>query len=313
MQPFSRETIVDRRQPALRWSAVFGGAAVAAGSWLLLQLIFTGGALVAIDPEDADSVRTFGIGSTAGTLLAALVAMFLGGLVAGRLAGHYDRKVAGFHGILVWALTSILGVALLANAVSSLAMQHDTMAMSSVPPPGARAVLDQALRPVNERLETQDRPKVSVDRMIDASHHAVLPNGGFDREVFVQRLDDKTELTRAEADSVLRQFGDRADEVLAAGDALGQHRQEAMEVANETGKGLLAAGVALLLCLGATIAGALIAARSLTTRRRPNRPATEPGHTTAPYPPVTPSGTYQAATPPAPYPPGVTPPPADTD
>ena len=33
VQPISREAILERRQPYLRWSAIFGGAAVALGLW----------------------------------------------------------------------------------------------------------------------------------------------------------------------------------------------------------------------------------------------------------------------------------------
>ena len=55
MQPtISRETIlIDRRQPTLRWSAVFAGVACSAGFWMLLQLLGMGIGLAAIDVDNA--------------------------------------------------------------------------------------------------------------------------------------------------------------------------------------------------------------------------------------------------------------------
>src|SRR5262245_45568318 len=109
MQPFSRETILDRRSPGVRWSAVFAGAVAAVGIWMLLELLGLGIALLVLDAEDIDGVRSFAIGTTLWSMLAPLIALFIGGYLAGRLASHYDRLVAGLHGGLVWAVTSALG------------------------------------------------------------------------------------------------------------------------------------------------------------------------------------------------------------
>src|SRR6476646_6234568 len=127
MQPFSRETITDRRQPYVRWTAVIAGALSALGTWLLLQLLFTGGALSAIDPDKVDRVHGYAIGTSIGSVLAPLIAMFVGGLVAGRLAAYYDRRISGFHGALVWTIASVLGLAFLGSAVSSV-IDRDALA-----------------------------------------------------------------------------------------------------------------------------------------------------------------------------------------
>src|ERR1041384_3980556 len=60
MQPtITRETIlIDRRQPMLRWSAVFAGAACSIGFWMLLQLIGVGVGLAAVDVNNAGSLRS---------------------------------------------------------------------------------------------------------------------------------------------------------------------------------------------------------------------------------------------------------------
>jgi hypothetical protein len=279
MQTFSRETIVDRRQPAVRWSAVFSGAAVAAGTWLVLQLLFTGGALAGLDPDDLEAARLFGIGTTAGTLLAALVALFLGGLVAGRLAGHFDRKVAGMHGLLVWAITAVAGIVLIASSVNNLADGYHAGASVAPPPPGSARVLETTLEGVNERLVAEGRPPVSRSQFLDAARYATRPDGTTSAASFVARLDLKTDLSRADAEAVVRQLGDRANATLALGNAIAEHRAAAIAAASATGTAMVAAGISLFLCLVASLCGALLATRRLP---RPARPTTEPGYVTSP-------------------------------
>ncbi|MDQ3369740.1 MAG: hypothetical protein M3680_30325 [Myxococcota bacterium] len=264
MQPFARETVSDRRQPYIRWTAVFAGATVAAGLWMLLQLLLTGGALSAIDPDEVENVRAFGIGTTLGSVLAPLIAMFVGGLLAGRLAAHYDKKVAGLHGALVWAITSLLGIVLLANAMSSIASHANTDVRASsamASEPGARDFVEQQLGVVNQRLESQGAPQISLNEMVDAAHDAGKAGGTIDRATFVAKLDDKTKLSRPEAEAAVGHFGDRSSDVIAASHQLAVQREHALEAADRTGKAMLTAGVGLLICLGLAIFGAIIGAR----------------------------------------------------
>jgi MFS family permease len=120
MQPFSRETIVDRRQGAVRWSAVLAGSAIALATWMLLQLAGSGIALSALDAAEWDRVHAIGIGSSAWSVIAAVISLFVGGLLAGRLDGHHDKKVAALHGLLVWAITGIIGVLTVSSSISMM-------------------------------------------------------------------------------------------------------------------------------------------------------------------------------------------------
>ncbi len=120
MQPYTRETILDRRQPAVRWSAIFAGTAVGVGVWLLLQIFGMGAGLAAVDADHAGSLRDVGIGTSVWSLVAPLIAIFAGGWIAARLAATRDEKVGGLHGVIVWALTSVLGVMLAVSLVSAI-------------------------------------------------------------------------------------------------------------------------------------------------------------------------------------------------
>ncbi len=121
MRPITRETIVDRRQPMMRWSAVFAGAAVAVSLWVLLQMLGIGVGLIAIDVDDQGTMRDVGIGTTLWTLAVPFIAMFVGGVVAGRLAGTIQRRIGALHGLVVWALTSLVGVVATVGMVTMLA------------------------------------------------------------------------------------------------------------------------------------------------------------------------------------------------
>jgi hypothetical protein len=291
MQPFSRETIIDRRQPGVRWSAVFAGAVAAVSTWMLLELLGLGLALLVLDGDDVAGIRSFAIGTTVWSMLAPLFALFVGGYLAGRLSAHYDRLVAGLHGALVWALTTVFGVVAIAGAVSML----DPTGRPTTAPPAvysSRADLERTLEPVNARLEARKKPTLSVDDLVVASRAAILPSGAFDRVAFANKLDIETKLTRAEAEDVVRDLGDRAQDVAADAYRLGEHRRHVIDIAKRAGNGLFGAGIALLLGLGVAIGGALLVNRRLVRRR----PDTETGldesaampHSTAPYPIQTP-------------------------
>ena len=302
MQPFSRETITDRRQPYIRWTAVVAGALVALGAWMLLQLLLTGAALSAIDPDEIDHMRGYGIGASIGSVLAPILAMLAGGLVAGRLAEHYDHKVSAFHGVLVWTISSIIGIALIASTVGSLASATDIAAHARVaaPPPGASEMIDATVDDLNIRQKAASAPKIDKAQLIDAARYAMQGRDVYDRNAFVVRLDDKTSLSRPEAEAVATNLGDRANDVMLAGNDLAIHRERALAAAEDAGKGMFGAGIALLLCLIAAAGGALLGAKLRMRGRRGDGdtvvtaqdPRTTSPHSspysTAPYPTVTP-------------------------
>ena len=307
MKPtFSREAVVDRRQPYIRWSAVIAGSLLALGLWNLFNLLFIGGALTAIDPDELDNANAMAIGTGIGSVLAPLIAMFIGGLVAGRIASHYDKKVAAGHGALVWAITSVVGLLMMASiaghfAGKGAAMAHANMA-ASAPAPGTSDFIDDQVRLINQHLKSQSAPQIDNEDFLDAARYAAGDGRRVNKVAFVSRLDANTDLSRPEAEAVLAHLGENAPDVLMAGSQLALHRAQAMEAAEDTGNGLLAAGVGLFLCLATAVGGALIGSRMLGKNGRHfDRPQTIPGqpvaHTTAPYPATSPVDPVSAADP----------------
>ena len=100
---------------------MFAGVAVAVALWLLFQMLGMGIGLASVDLDDAGSLRDVGIGTTAWTFAAPVLATFFGCLVAGRMAGTPGRGIGAIHGLVVWALTAILGTSSLVLVLSLLA------------------------------------------------------------------------------------------------------------------------------------------------------------------------------------------------
>jgi MFS family permease len=155
MRPITRETILDRRQPSLRWTAVFAGAAVAIALWVVLQLIGMGAGLTAVDLDDTGSLRNVGMGTTVWSMLAPLIALFVGGLVAGRLSTTFDQKVAASHGLVAWAIASLAGVLAVAWLVSAIAHGAVNMAYGQLPT-ADDVLIDPSLR-AGELSEATDK------------------------------------------------------------------------------------------------------------------------------------------------------------
>ena len=90
---------------------MFAGAACSVGFWLLLQVLGVGIGLTAHDAADrVSTMHAARLGTTAWALIAQVIAAFFGGMVAGKLAQTYDRRHAGIHGLVAWALTSVVGL-----------------------------------------------------------------------------------------------------------------------------------------------------------------------------------------------------------
>lgn len=316
MQPtITRETVpVERRQPILRWSAVLAGAACSIGFWILLQLLGVGLGLAAVDVDDIRSLRGAGAGTTLWSLVSPLIAMFFGGLIAGHLSQTYDRKLAGTHGLVMWALTSIVGLVATIWIMSMVASgaarprvnAFDTGSSASWAgdgEPGAIRGLGidagELLAPINQRLVAQNKPTITVEELEAAMRGVVrsgIARGNFDQELLVDQLVANTPLSRNDAIEVERQLEARMD---AGTPHAIERRAEryVLDTIDNTGKALTTVGLSLLLALISSILGALTALRRLRrdsddgSRRRVR--TTEPGIAAAtdplvPAPPGTP-------------------------
>ncbi|MBS2014038.1 MAG: hypothetical protein JST00_14205 [Deltaproteobacteria bacterium] len=155
----------------LHWAGLFGGIAVAVGTWVLLTTLGLAFGLSAFDAKDSMSaVRNFGIGTGIWTIVVSMVSLFAGGVVAARTSGILDRPSGAIHGAVLWSLATILSVVLVGSVVRSAAVGMVQTAGVAVGAAahgagdvGAALGIDakDLIAPLNERLRSEGKPEMT--------------------------------------------------------------------------------------------------------------------------------------------------------
>lgn len=105
----------------ISWSAVFAGVLVAIVTQMLLTLLGLGIGLSTIDPvTERNPTAGLGTGSAIWYIISSLLALFLGGWVAGRLASAPRLFDGIIHGVLTWCLVTLLTVYFLTTAIGGI-------------------------------------------------------------------------------------------------------------------------------------------------------------------------------------------------
>ncbi len=106
----------------ISWGAILAGVVVA----LVIQLAFNALGLsvgaTAVEPltNQGPSIPEFGVGLVVWMAASALISLFLGGYVAGRMAGTIDNHEGIIHGVIVWAVVVLFSVYLLTTTVGNI-------------------------------------------------------------------------------------------------------------------------------------------------------------------------------------------------
>jgi len=108
------------RPMRMAWGAIFGGTVATLGIWALLYALGLALGLTAIDPEHPDTARASGIFAGIWSLVVPLIALFIGGAIAGRGAGFVTRMGGAIHGLVMWALTTLVSAWVIANLLGAV-------------------------------------------------------------------------------------------------------------------------------------------------------------------------------------------------
>jgi hypothetical protein len=102
------------------WGAVIAGAVIALAILTVLNLIGLAFGLYAVDAS-SQNLGAGAAGTVAGIwwAISALIALFIGGWISGRLAGSPETTVAAIHGAAVWAGATLLAVFMVSSAVGA--------------------------------------------------------------------------------------------------------------------------------------------------------------------------------------------------
>ncbi len=112
----------DERYSAVRrvsWGAIFAGTIIALVTQITLSLLGVGIGLGVTNPASAADLSGLGIGAVIWLVVSTLIALFIGGYVAGRLAGIPTRTDGVLHGVVVWGLGTLVSLYLATSVVGS--------------------------------------------------------------------------------------------------------------------------------------------------------------------------------------------------
>ncbi|MQW36748.1 PhnA-like protein [Sinorhizobium meliloti] len=106
----------------ISWGAVFAGVALALAVQFLLNLLGVGIGAAVIDPATADNPNpsTFSIAGGLWFVVSGIVAAFVGGYVASRVSGSPNKATGSYHGLISWAVTTLVVLYLLTTSVGTL-------------------------------------------------------------------------------------------------------------------------------------------------------------------------------------------------
>lgn len=104
------------------WGAVFAGVVISLAVQVILNMLGVGLGASTIDPLGGDnpSASSFGMGAAIWWTVSGIIAAFVGGHVAGRLAGTPRQSTTAWHGLVAWAMATLVVIYLLSTAVGGL-------------------------------------------------------------------------------------------------------------------------------------------------------------------------------------------------
>src|SRR5947209_7736122 len=92
----------------LSWAAIFAGTIAGLATHLLLTMLGIGLGAGMLNPiTDENPVGTFSMASAIAWSISALIALWVGGWVAGRTAARVNQNTGRLHGFLVWCAATV--------------------------------------------------------------------------------------------------------------------------------------------------------------------------------------------------------------
>lgn len=247
------------------WGAVIAGALLALMTTLLLTLLFGGIGLNTFDPASSNDPVGNGTGSIIAVIVTNLVSLFLGGYVAGRLAGSPRRGDSIIHGLMTWGVLTLATIYLVSGVLGSLVggvsslLTSTLSSVAQVAPEAANALPDQlnVQNQVNQFLSDagvqnpEQTGQQLVQRIVQRVQNGESLTSPAAQEEFKTFLADNSELSEQEIDQQVQQFTQEAE----------QTAQDVQNTVTDTAETVTdTAGSVALWGLAGLILGAIVAA-----------------------------------------------------
>jgi hypothetical protein len=103
----------------MSWGSVLAGVVAVLSVQILLSILGLAIGATALNPAQ-DSAKGIGLGAAIWIGISALIALFVGGWVAARLAGVPDRGDGSLHGFITWGLATLVAAVMITTAAGTL-------------------------------------------------------------------------------------------------------------------------------------------------------------------------------------------------
>jgi hypothetical protein len=266
----------------MSWGAIFAGVTVVIAIQLLLNLLGAGVGAATINPQQGQQPgHGLAVGAAIWFVISTIISLFLGGWVAGRLAGIPNKRDGALHGFVTWALASLVLVYMLSTAVGGLlggaaSVLGQTASLAGkgaqAASPAVTNVLAQATGVTPEQVQSQ-AGDLARDPNFQAFVSGVIKNGQVtsqDRQALANLLVQRRNMSMQEANATIDQWQSQIEQ------GVQQAKQTATQAestaASGVSKGAFGSFFALLLGLAAAVAGSwfgtveLVRPRSTVTR-----------------------------------------------
>jgi hypothetical protein len=244
----------------ISWGAIFAGAFVTLAVFLTLQILGAGLGASALDLTGSrtTSARSLGIGAAIWWFITGLIALFIGGWVAGRLGWRLNKLDRALHGLTMWSLFYVAMFLLTLTALSALVGGGVSLLGSSVSAAGEAAATPQGQQAMQQTMQSQGlNPQIVQQELakilggnqqgnpsVVAAVNDYLKSSRTpqDRQQAVQAITQATGMNEAQANQMLTNL-----------EQAGQQAKETTEkAANITGGTLI--GLSIAMIIGAIVA-----------------------------------------------------------
>jgi hypothetical protein len=262
-EPYGHSEYGDHRSPSrstVSWGAIIAGAVTALAIHVLFMMLGAGLGLAVYSPlTDDNPVAGLSIGAVIVHSVCAIIALCLGGMVAGRFTPVRSRSTGWLHGFNVWCAATVGGVIMVAIGASWMVAGASKMVgggLSAVGQPAAEmaseamnrsgetitSYVEEAVgnlpedRPVSERVRATREVGMALGRLFNPAQEG---DTTANREAAVNSLVQHTEMSRAEAERTITEWRTSFDRMQAdLSDAKEAAAQKTREAADSTADAL---------------------------------------------------------------------------
>jgi hypothetical protein len=246
----------------MSWGSILAGTIIALATWLFLNLLGLAFGLGGSHSSN-DAFETVRAGGGLWTILSSLLAMALGGYVAGRLCGAFNHLDSELHGLSVWALTTLLSALLLGSFAASFIQVPSLGSLTGAPAPtvarlGDDNFVDQLQRAVDTGGDLSHMNRDQINNEVKFLLQRRISNGALadaERDRLAALLAQRDGITRDEASLRLSRMEQEAKAHIA------QLRAAEDLVARDAESAARSMATGLLLGLGAALVGAWFGTR----------------------------------------------------